>query len=156
MRVFDSSALFKSFDLSDSATIPDVFSEVKNRPTLLRLENAIAAGSLQVLEPGEESVKKVGSAVSKTNDRLSQVDIRLIALAIELNATLMTDDFGMQNVCLYLGIPFQGVDRAISCLFRRTFFCPSCGKYYSKEGQCTSCGTALVSKVVSAKKVQRQ
>jgi endoribonuclease Nob1 len=154
MRVFDSSALFKSFDLRDSATIPDVFAEVKNRPTLLRLENAVAAGSLQVLEPGEDAIKKVQAAVSKTNDRLSPIDVKLIALAIELNATLMTDDFGMQNICLFLGLPFQGIDRTISHLFKRVFFCPSCKKYFSKEGSCSSCGAALVSKVSSAKKKQ--
>ncbi len=139
------------FEFKHAATVPEVLDEIKNRPTKQRLENALASGKLEVLEPSDASIDKVRLAISGTKDSLSDTDIRLIALAIDLHAELVTADFGMQNICLYLGLAFRGLEKTISHVFKRSFFCPACRRYYSKEGSCPTCGTALVKKVVSRK-----
>jgi len=50
-------------------------------------------------------------AAAKTGDlpRLSPVDLDVIAIAINSNETLYTDDYSMQNVCRFLGLEFQPV-----------------------------------------------
>ena len=50
-------------------------------------------------------------AAAKTGDlpRLSPVDLDIIAIAINSNETLYTDDYSMQNVCRFLGLDFQPV-----------------------------------------------
>ena len=50
-------------------------------------------------------------AAAKTGDlpRLSPVDLDVIAIAINSNETLYTDDYSMQNVCRFLGLDFQPV-----------------------------------------------
>lgn len=149
MQVLDSSALMNVFEFESAVTIQEVLDEIRNRPTRERLENAFASGKLKLLEPSNESLDKVAQAVQKTKDSLSSTDQKLIALTIDIDAELVTDDLGMQNICLFLGVPFRGVRKEISRLFKRTFFCPACKRYYSKEGTCPTCGTALVKKVVS-------
>ena len=149
MQVLDSSALMNVFEFESAVTIQEVLDEIRNRPTRERLENAFASGKLKLLEPSNESLDKVAQAVQKTKDSLSSTDQKLIALTIDIDAELVTDDLGMQNICLFLGVRFRGVGRTISRLFKRTFFCPACKRYYSKEGTCATCGTALVKKVVS-------
>ena len=50
-------------------------------------------------------------AAAKTGDlpRLSPVDLDVIAIAINSNETLYTDDYSMQNDCRFLGLDFQPV-----------------------------------------------
>ncbi|RAH15330.1 MAG: hypothetical protein CMB20_001790 [Methanobacteriota archaeon] len=50
-------------------------------------------------------------AAAKTGDlpRLSPVDLDVIAIAINSNEILYTDDYSMQNVCRFLGLEFQPV-----------------------------------------------
>lgn len=55
--------------------------------------------------------KDAERAAAKTGDlpRLSPVDLDVIAIAINSNETLYTDDYSMQNVCRFLGLDFQPV-----------------------------------------------
>ena len=50
-------------------------------------------------------------AATRTGDisGLSQVDLEVLALAIEMKELLYTDDYRMQNVCRFLGLPFSGI-----------------------------------------------
>ena len=119
--VLDSSAfikrLFEGLPLdAELYTIPEVYNEVRSTMRFMLFDR-----NLKVQEPSGESVKEVLKAASETGDiwNLSTTDIRLIALAKDLNAVLLTDDFAMQNVAAYLGIEFQGSKRITHLIIRR-------------------------------------
>lgn len=141
MFVLDSSALMQPIDFSNACTVPEVLEEVKNRPSRLRMESAISAGKLRVLEPSPEAVSTVAQTREKTGDLLSNTDIKLLALAKETNGILVTDDYGMQNVAKVLGVDFRplsrkGIKRTI--LWGR--WCPNCKKSVSGV-ECPVCGS---------------
>ncbi len=146
MLVLDSSALMQPIDFSGASTVPEVLEEVKNRPSRLRIESAISAGKLTIREPSPESIAIISEACQKTGDLLSTTDIRLVALALELGAILITDDYGMQNVAKLLNVSFQplsqkGIKKAI--LWKN--FCPNCKKIVSGL-ECPVCGSRTARK----------
>lgn len=80
------------------------------------VDNAIKNSVLMVAEPSEQVVEKIAAICDSIGARLSDADISLLALAFELKEknekiTVITDDFGVQNILLKLKIPFQSVIR---------------------------------------------
>lgn len=141
MLVLDSSALMQPIDFSDACTVPEVLEEVRNRPSRLRIESAISAGKLTIREPSPESIAIASEACQKSGDLLSRTDIRLVALAMETSATLVTDDYGMQNVAKLLNISFQPLSqKGIKKTILWKNFCPNCKKIVSGT-ECPSCGS---------------
>ena len=96
-------------------------------------------------------------AAAKTGDlpRLSPVDLDVIAIAINSNETLYTDDYSMQNVCRFLGLDFQPVFNQKS---KKQWFwqlkCIGCRATkeieIEKEETCEICGSPM-----KVKKVRR-
>jgi UPF0271 protein len=83
---------------------------------------------------------------------LSDTDIQLLALAIELKASgytpqIITDDYSIQNVATQLGIDFLAQTTfGIKRLLEWIRYCPACHKEYpvnSKFKECQVCGTEL-------------
>lgn len=146
MLVLDSSALMQPIDFEDACTVPEVLDEVRNKPSKLRIESAISAGKLRVLEPSPESSSFISEACKKTGDSLSVTDIKLIALAKDLDAILITDDYGMQNVCKLLGIRFRSLStRGIKKTILWKNFCPNCKKSVPGS-ECPACGSRTIRK----------
>ena len=89
-------------------------------------------------------------AAAKTGDlpRLSPVDLDVIAIAINSNETLYTDDYSMQNVCRFLGLDFQPVSNQKS---KKQWFwqlkCIGCRATkeieIEKEETCEICGSPM-------------
>ena len=84
---------------------------------------------------------------------LSPVDLELLALTIERAATLVTDDYRLQNLCERGGLPWLSVTmEGISALWSWELRCTGCGAVLpspegpnsSRElGECADCGSAL-------------
>lgn len=55
---------------------------------------------IQIFSASNESIEKVRSAAERTGDidRLSPTDSQVLALALELSAPLISDDYSIQNV----------------------------------------------------------
>ncbi len=81
---------------------------------------------------------------------LSPADLSVLALCLSIkeegnSPILISDDFAVENVASKLGIPARplmtgGIQRAAEWVF----FCPACGKQYSKAREdCLVCGTKL-------------
>jgi len=115
---------------------------------------------VQVTEPTPESVNRVRATASKTGDAgaLSQTDISLVALALDLNkaeggARLVSDDFAVRNVAEILRVPLSETAMKGAEWKNITWklFCKGCGKQYTnpKLTECPICGTKLVRKAVS-------
>ena len=104
--VLDASFFFGEFPAEGALfTVPAVVDELKDIRAKGNFEKWCARG-LRVQSPTEESRKRVISAAETTKDVpvISATDISLLALARDLGADLLTDDFAIQNVALVLGV----------------------------------------------------
>ncbi len=103
-------------------------------------------------------VLKVSQATSRTIDlvkrtardtgdstRLSPVDVEVLALALELEAKVVTDDYSIQNLATvlkveYLPLSMKGITKVICW----NYICTGCGKVFREQHpDCPVCGSAL-------------
>lgn len=100
--------------------------------------------SLRVLRPIPSSIARVRDAASGTGDleKLSATDIEVIAVALEIGGTIVTDDFAIENVASKLGLKFSGADlKPISGEIKWQFRCSGCGRRFSRHvKECPVCG----------------
>jgi len=157
--VLDASAFIAGLDplsLDCSAfTVPGVKSELSpGSMSALRLKMAEESGKLIVRQPGEEALRKAREASALMGDAiaLSEIDLELIALAIELKEegyepVIATDDYAIQNVATEVGVGFAPLGTfGIREELRWIVYCPACFKRYPadvKERKCPICGTPL-------------
>ena len=141
MYVLDSSAIISGVKVPpEEVVIPfSIEKEVKDKPPDFLL--------YRVADPDERYVKKIISIAKRTGDYevLSFTDIDVLALALQKNATIITDDYAIQNIALYLGIKFETAEMVgIKEKRRWKWRCESCGRYYSKKYEsCPICGGKL-------------
>jgi len=129
-------------------TVNEVLEELKSEDAKLRASLALSQGNLKVKEPEEKYITKVTKASRKTGDilNLSNADIKLLALALELNGVIITDDYDIQNVAEVLGIRYKKVaEPGIKKVFEWKNICKGCGKIFPLEykGKCDVCGAEL-------------
>lgn len=111
---------------------------------------------LIVVEPSPEALESATAAARASGDMsgLSGIDISLIALALERSATLVTDDYRMQNIATSLEIEWQAVGEAgIREVWNWELRCVGCGSPSEAPqapntrrndfGECSDCGAAL-------------
>jgi endoribonuclease Nob1 len=147
--VLDTSALFSMQDLPFDArcfTTPGVLKELEKYGDR---RTELWGDMLTISEPTSVSLRKVRDASSRTGDstRLSPTDIEVLALALELKAQVLSDDYSLQNLAAYLGIPFKPVGlKGITDIRRWRWRCTGCGKVFDKElPDCPICGSRLKS-----------
>ncbi len=125
---------------------PSVMDELKKGKTGKDLELLIDL-SLKVACPTEESIEKVKRAAEVTGDisRLSNTDVDVLALALELGARILTDDYSIQNLARVLKIEYQpGTTTGIKEVFHWTYRCRGCGRTFDKEHEnCPICGSDI-------------
>lgn len=156
--VCDTSVLLAGGDprssLDDEVYItPGVLGEVHHADDRERLETLRATG-LNVREASASALQTVEEAARSAGEdkRLSQADKELLALALELNAELLTDDRSMQNLAATLKIPYKGYAQSeIKGLWhwQSTWRCIGCGRTYDAEvpnNECRVCGHQVVKK----------
>jgi UPF0271 protein len=158
MQVIDTAIFIQGIDV-EGFTTPKVVEEVKDPESRLFLEGLISAGKVRVLVPSKDSVEAVKEAARRTGEleELSEADVEVLALAYELKATLLTDDYNLQNIAKNLGIPFRTLKRGIKRVIRWNYVCIGCGKRFSEmppEGICPDCGSPV--KLIPRKKRRRQ
>lgn len=111
---------------------------------------------LHIAEPEKSTVEKVRSAARETGDleELSRTDIDVIAVALEVKGTVVSDDFAIENVSSKLGISFVGADmKSISREIKWNFRCSGCGKRFSTYIRiCPVCGHEVRRTVKSYKR----
>lgn len=135
---------------AEQVTIRDVLEEARDLCSRLEFETAVSAGKVSVVEPSSESVLKVRDKVGQTGDRVSEVDIKLLATALDLQLAgkapeLVTDDYAIQNLASFFGISYNRVAMpGITEVFSWVMVCPACGRTYPPNtSQCEICGTQL-------------
>src|SRR5208337_3913752 len=157
--VLDTSAFLAGFDpfslSEEQVTVPKVEEEIRRDSMILvRFKTALENGKLKVKAPSEDFLNKVKSSASKVGDsfKLSETDIQLLSLALELKAEgftpqIVTDDYSIQNVATQIGIEFSALTTfGIKRLLEWIRYCPACYREYPADyatRECQVCGTEL-------------
>ena len=104
---------------------------------------------LAVQEPSRAAMEAIKAKCRATGDdaRLSAADIQVLALASETSATILTDDYSIQNTASNLGIPYRPVSqKGIGAVFVWSYRCTGCRKVFDKNlPECPICGAKLKS-----------
>ena len=141
----DASFFFSELSLDgELVTPPAVADEVSDVRSRCRLEALLASG-LSVVSPPPGCLERVAAAAARTGDlpRLSPADTDLLALALDMGAVIVTDDFAVQNVALSLGLEVRGILQRKARPRRWRFRCPGCNRRYAAAGTCPVCGSEL-------------
>jgi UPF0271 protein len=149
MYVLDASAFIHGYDPDgETATVPAVRSELEDESAYRY--DALEGGGMYVHVPDDATRDRVRRAAAETGDReaLSGTDADLLAAAVELDATLVTDDYAMQNVADRLGVAVEAVAReGIDERRDWTFQCRGCGREFDEDrDRCPVCGSDLTRK----------
>jgi UPF0271 protein len=157
--VLDTSAFLAGFDPfsvgTEQVTVSKVEEEIlRNSMIKMRFETAVESGKVKVKTPTQKFSDSVKTFASKVGDsfKLSEADMQLLALALELKAEgytpkIVTDDYSIQNVATQMGIGFLALTTfGIKRLLEWIRYCPACHREYPancKTKECQICGTEL-------------
>ncbi len=108
---------------------------------------ALWGDMLRTSDCTEESLEKVDEVAKKTGDagRLSPMDRTVLALALDVDGTILSDDYSIQNVARVMGIGFRPVGtKGITKVAKWNYRCVGCGKWYKeKYPECPVCGSSM-------------
>lgn len=146
MYVLDASAFIEEYHTTErTASIPRVRDELEDE-SAYRFDAQEGAG-MHIHIPSDETVERITRAARDTGDEreLSETDVRLIAAAFELDGTLVTDDYAIQNVADKLEVATEviaqdGIEEQRDWLFQ----CEGCGREFDENRErCPVCGSGL-------------
>ncbi len=143
--VLDASVFFADLPIEGEVyTTPAVLDEIKTQAALMRLALLEEQG-LRVHAPAPAALAKVSAAARKSGDitTLSETDTSILALAAELDAAVMTDDFAVQNTAQRLGIPVIPIMQRRAKKRKWSYRCTGCGRFWSAPGECQICGAEI-------------
>ena len=144
--VLDSSALFSMEDLPDGDCVcpPGVIDELRTSKDR-RLD--LWGDMLRVSDCSAESMDKVREEARKSGDlgRLSPVDLTVIALGLDLDGVVYSDDYSIENVCTRLGIQYRPVGTGgIRKVEKWNYQCIGCKRWFKeKMDECPICGSPM-------------
>ncbi len=151
-HVLDAGAFYAGIPFLSSAgryyTTGAVFEEVKHiKRSHAAIEALLDSGNLRVADAGKPNIEKATAAAKKTGDhaKLSKADLSVIALALELDATLVTDDYAAANVASFLKIPVASTStKGIKEQRRWIAYCSACSRTFDPNStECPLCGNRL-------------
>jgi UPF0271 protein len=163
--IIDTSAILsgKPIHINEAAllTTPGVSKEFSPGGRDFHIFELLKEIGLVVHSPSKEAINCVKKTAQETGDdrRLSSADIEVIALAVDINknpdqeATILSDDYSIQNVASALQIKFLGfLQKGITKRFKWVSRCPGCGKQFNEIKKiCPICGTSTKSSMLSKK-----
>lgn len=148
VRVLDTSALIsgRPFD-GELFTTDEVMRELRRLKAITPELASFLDLKVRVVSPSRESLAAVRAASEGTGDarRLSPTDMGLLAAAFQLHATIVTDDYSIQNLASVVGVPYEHVvERGITEVVRWRYRCTGCGRFYDAWVEpCPICGARL-------------
>jgi UPF0271 protein len=157
-RILDASAFYAGVPFGSSEdcyTTSSVYDEIKHiKKNHDALGTLLETNRLKIRDPCVESMK---SAVEKSKDtgdfpQLSKQDISIIALGIEMNGEIISDDFAISNVAKNLNLKVSPImTKGIKDVGKWIHYCPGCKTSHSIGKKCPSCGTPLKRKLLKKK-----
>lgn len=126
-------------------TVPAVTEELRSTDAGMRFD----VEDVDIYAPAEDAVAEVEATVDELGEELSEADVAVVALALEREAVVVSDDYGVQNVASYLDVAFEGfLKDEIEDELAWTYRCTVCGEETESKGDCPHCG-GDVTRVVS-------
>ena len=154
-RILDASAFYAGIPFgssNDCYTTSMVFDEIKHiKKNQEVLETLMETNRLQIRDPDTNSVNLAIKASKNTGDfqQLSQQDLSIIALCIDLQGQIITDDFAISNVAKNLGLKISPLmTRGIKDVGKWIHYCPGCRSNHENRKECPMCGTPLKKKLL--------
>ena len=149
-RVLDSTAFYAGIPFSSNEpnyTTSLVYNEIEHiKKDHDAIQILIETKRLMIRDPEHQFVITANNTAKKSGDipNLSDEDISTIALSLQLNAELVTDDFAISNVAKNLGIKVIPVmTNGIKNIITWKYYCPGCKTNFSKITECPRCGNRL-------------
>jgi UPF0271 protein len=149
-RVLDASAFYAGIPFASqekSYTTSVVFDEIKHiKKNHDALKVLLETKRLEIFDPEQEYITKVSSRIKEIGDfqNLSKGDISVIALCLQLDGELVTDDFAVSNTAKQLNLKVISImTKGISEVKDWVYFCSGCEKTFSGMTQCPICGSKL-------------
>jgi UPF0271 protein len=157
-RVLDASAFYAGIPFRSQIecyTTPLVYDEIKHiKKSHDALGILLETKRLSMIEPEKEFTEVVIKMSKTTGDfnQLSKEDMSSIALCLQLNGELITDDFAVSNVAKNLGLRVSPImTLGIKDVGNWIHYCPGCHKNFSKSTECPICGNQLRKKLLKNK-----
>jgi endoribonuclease Nob1 len=136
-------------------TTPQVYDEIKHiKKNHDALGILIETKRLNVIEPEKKYSELIIKMAKATGDfrNLSKEDISSIALCLQLNGEIITDDFAISNVSESLGLKtIPLMTNGITDKGKWVYYCPGCHKNFSDSTECPICGNKLRKKLLRDK-----
>ena len=150
-NILDTCAFFTQMHPNGKiATVTNIKDEIINRQSKQYYSNLKSKG-LKIIEPVTESVDFIKEKAKETGDLdvLSLTDIKILALGYELQGTIISDDFAIQNVSLYNGLD------VISCSGKKIkeiriwkYRCSACKLVTNEKSEtCNICGSSDIFRI---------
>lgn len=149
MFVLDASAFIHEYHTDEpTVTIPEVREELEDESSY-RFD-ALEGSGMRIHIPDPGSIERIRRAAREGGDHgeLSDTDVRLLATAFELEGTIVTDDYAVQNVANLLDLEVEpiaqdGIEEPLDWNFQ----CQGCGREFEEDhDRCPICGTDLARK----------
>ncbi|WP_299291106.1 nucleotide-binding protein [Nitrosopumilus sp.] len=154
-KILDASAFYAGVPFrssSDCYTTSLVYDEIKHiKKNHDALGTLLETNRLKIREPDNQSTSTATKAAKDTGDfqQLSKQDISIIALCIEMNGEIISDDFAISNVAKNLGLKISPImTTGIKDVGKWVHYCPGCRTNYSSGKECPMCGTPLKRKLL--------
>ncbi|MGZ4902086.1 MAG: NOB1 family endonuclease [Halobacteriota archaeon] len=131
--------------LGDTYTVPKVIEELTSVGAEVTLQALLKEG-LKIEPPLEKDVNAVMEKAKSTGDypKLSATDIDLLAKALQIDGTLVTDDYSAQNVAASLDIETKAIrQERIKRILTWRYRCVGCGRIYKTGMTCPVCGSEV-------------
>ncbi len=154
-RILDASAFYagvpfrSSNDYYTTSLVYDEIKHIKKNHDALGI--LLEANRLKIREPDKESTEAAIKAAKDTGDfpQLSKQDISIIALCIEMNGEIISDDFAISNVAKNLSLKISPImTQGIKDVGKWIHYCPGCRTNHTNGKECPMCGTPLKRKLL--------
>ena len=154
-RILDASAFYAGVPFrsaNDCHTTSLVYDEIKHiKKNHDALGILLETNRLKIREPDKKSTDTAINAAKNTGDfpQLSKQDISIIALCIETEGEVITDDFAISNVIKNLGLKISPImTKGITDNGKWIHYCPGCRTNHSNGIKCPACDTLLKRKLL--------
>ncbi len=148
-KVLDATSFYSGIPFASQETCfttPLVFEEIKHiKKEQAVISTLVESKRLRVIEPEQKFTEIVKQKANETGDfhNLSEEDISVIALCLQLHGELLTDDFATSNVAKHLNLMVFPVMTKGVIKTNWVYFCSGCEKSFSKLSVCPICGNKL-------------
>ena len=154
-RVLDASAVYAGIPFSSQMECyitPEVYEEIKHiKKNHDALGTLIETKRLIIMQSESTYADKVKQMAKSTGDlkKLSREDISCMALCLQLQGELITDDFAVSNVAKGLGLKVVPLmTSGIAVQGNWIYYCGGCEMNFPELKECPQCGNPLRKKLL--------